>query len=80
MKLLATITLCAVIFSSVFCAKAYWNIEDINMRILAETQKKNELLIKAIKEKRVVVQQFGEHFEIEGIEGADTFVVPKDFK
>lgn len=80
MRLLAIITLCTVIFSSVFCAKAYWNIEDINMRILAETKKNNELLIKAIKEKRVVVQQFGEHFEIEGIEGADTFVVPKDFQ
>lgn len=80
MKRLAIITLCTVIFSSVFCAKAYWNIKDINMRILAETQKKNELLIKAIKEKRVVVRLEGEQLNIIGIEGADTFVIPKDYQ
>ena len=80
MKLLATITLCAVIFASVFCTKAYWNIEDINMRILAETQRKNELLIKAIKEKRVVVRLEGKQLDIIGIEGADTFVIPKGFQ
>lgn len=79
MRLLAIITLCTVIFSSVFCAKAYWYIEDINMRILAETQKKNELLIKAIEEKRVVVRLEGKQLNIIGIEGTDTFVVPKGF-